>query len=308
MRCVFAGTPEVAAVSLQALLESEHEIVAVITRPDAPAGRGRSLQPSAVAALALDAGLEVLRPTSSRDEGLHATIAEIAPDCCPVVAYGGLIPTPLLELPRLGWVNLHFSLLPAWRGAAPVQHAIWHGDTVTGATTFRLDEGMDTGPLLLDVREPVGPADTSGDLLGRLAVTGASLLVQTLDLLEAGGLEARAQVGEPSLAPKISVDDAHVDWNQTAEAIDRQIRAMTPAPGAWTLVGADRMRLLPIELSPDSAALPPGHLRIAPRLVEVGTGTCPVRLGEVRPAGKRQMPAADWARGAHFGDDGTVLR
>ncbi len=306
MRCVFAGTPDVAAVSLQALLASQHEVAAVITRPDAPVGRGRSLQASPVAAMALDAGIEVLRPASARDGGLLARLAGIAPDCCPVVAYGGLIPADLLAVPPLGWVNLHFSLLPAWRGAAPVQHSIWHGDHVTGATTFLLDEGMDTGPVLARLETGIAADETSGTLLDRLAVAGASLLVRSLDALEAGTVTAVPQAGEPSFAPKISMDDAHVDWSQGADAIDRLVRAMTPAPGAWTMLGGDRLRLLPITIVPDGPALAPGAVLATSREVLVGTGTCPVRLGEVRAPGKRQMPAADWARGARLGE-GVVL-
>lgn len=306
MRCVFAGTPDVAAVSLSALLHSRHEVVAVVTRPDAPAGRGRSLQASPVAQLALDAGIEVLRPESSRDPGLVQRLAEIDPDCCPVVAYGGLIPANLLAVPRLGWVNLHFSLLPSWRGAAPVQHAIWHGDRVTGATTFLLDEGMDTGPILASLTTEIGPDETSGSLLGRLSVDGADLLVRTLDTLSTGTATATPQEGEPSLAPKITTQDARIDWTRPADAIDCQVRAMTPAPGAWTTLGDDRLRLLPITIDVDVPRLAPGVVRVTTKAVFVGTGTDVIRLGDVRAPGKKQMPAADWARGLRLGD-GVVL-
>jgi methionyl-tRNA formyltransferase len=229
------------------------------------------------------------------------------PDCAPIVAYGGLIPAGLLDVPRLGWVNLHFSLLPAWRGAAPVQHAVWHGDDVTGATTFRLDEGMDTGPVFGTVTEAVRPDDTSGDLLARLAVTGAGLLIATLDALEEGAVQAVAQSGEPSLAPKLGVDDARIRWDHPAVGVDRLVRACTPAPGAWTMVGDDRLRVQPVRIVADGPQLAPGQIEASRDEVLVGTASAPVRLGLVQPAGKRPMPAADWVRGARLAP-GTVLR
>jgi len=303
MRCVFAGTPEVAATALRAVLASRHEVVAVISRPDKPAGRGKQVATSPVATLARDAGLELLQPASTRDPELLARLVELDVDCAPVVAYGGLIPASLLDLPRHGWTNLHFSLLPAWRGAAPVQHAIWHGDDVTGATTFRLDEGMDTGPIYGSVTETVRPRDTSGDLLVRLANSGAGLLVATLDAIEDGAVHAVPQVGEPTMAPKLSVDDARVRWDHPAIGVDRHIRACTPDPGAWTMVGADRLRLQPIDMAPDAETLEPGRVLVGRNEVLVGTATAPVRLGMVQPAGKRPMAAADWARGARLADD-----
>ena len=307
MRCVFAGTPDVAAVALRALLDSRHEPVAVLTRPDARAGRGKELAASPVAVLAREAGLELLQPTSTRDAALAERLAALAPDCAPIVAYGGLIPAGLLDVPRLGWVNLHFSLLPAWRGAAPVQHAVWHGDDVTGATTFRLDEGMDTGPVFGTVTEAVRPDDTSGDLLARLAVTGAGLLIATLDALEEGAVQAVAQSGEPSLAPKLGVDDARIRWDHPAVGVDRLVRACTPAPGAWTMVGDDRLRVQPVRIVADGPQLAPGQIEASRDGVLVGTASAPVRLGLVQPAGKRPMPAADWVRGARLAP-GTVLR
>ena len=307
MRCVFAGTPDVAAVALRALLDSRHEPVAVLTRPDARAGRGKELAASPVAVLAREAGLELLQPTSTRDAALAERLAALAPDCAPIVAYGGLIPAGLLDVPRLGWVNLHFSLLPAWRGAAPVQHAVWHGDDVTGATTFRLDEGMDTGPVFGSVTEAVRPDDTSGDLLARLAVTGAGLLIATLDALEEGAVQAVAQSGEPSLAPKLGVDDARIRWDHPAVGVDRLVRACTPAPGAWTMVGDDRLRVQPVQIVADGPQLAPGQIEASRDEVLVGTASAPVRLGLVQPAGKRPMPAADWVRGARLAP-GTVLQ
>jgi methionyl-tRNA formyltransferase len=306
MRCVFAGTPEVAAKSLRVLLASRHEVVAVITRPDAPSGRGKQVAASPVAVLAREKGLELLQPSSTRDPELRERLVALDVDCAPIVAYGGLIPAELLDVPRHGWVNLHFSLLPAWRGAAPVQHAIWHGDDVTGATTFRLDVGMDTGPVYGSVTETVRPRDTSGDLLVRLADSGAGLLVATLDAIEDGALHAVPQVGEPTVAPKLSVDDARVRWDHPAVGVDRQIRACTPEPGAWTMVGAERVRVHPIEIDADAEPLQSGRLRVGRNEVLVGTATSPVRLGMVQPAGKRAMAAADWARGARLADDVVV--
>jgi methionyl-tRNA formyltransferase len=217
-----------------------------------------------------------------------------------VVAYGALVPPAALQIPPQGWVNLHFSLLPAWRGAAPVQHAVLAGDEVTGATTFRLEEGLDTGPTFGCVTETIRPRDTSGDVLARLAVSGAGLLVATLDGIEDGALEARPQPADGvSLAPKVSVADARVDWSAPAFAVDRLVRAMTPEPGAWTTWRGERLGLGPVELvEPAGDGPAPGELVVERRAVLVGTATSAVRLGDVRPAGKRAMPAVDWARGA----------
>ena len=304
MRLVFAGTPEVALPSLWALLDSQHEVVAVLTRPDAPAGRGRALTPSPVAVVAESRGIEVLRPERAGDPALLDRLREIAPDCCPVVAYGSLVPRAALGIPRHGWVNLHFSLLPAWRGAAPVQHAIWHGDDVTGATTFLLEEGLDTGPVLGTVAETVRARDTSGDLLERLSASGAQLLVATMDALAAGVMSAvRQPLDGVSLAPKITVDDARVDWSQPAVRVDRQVRACTPAPGAWTTFRGERLKLGPLEPVDDAAALAPGALAVGKHHVLVGTASQPVRLGEVVPQGKKPMAAADWARGVRPTDE-----
>ena len=300
MRVVFAGTPEVALPSLEALLASDHEVVAVVTRPDAPAGRGRRLAASPVGERAAAAGVEVLKPARPREPEFLARLAEIAPDCCPVVAYGALVPRAALDIPKHGWVNLHFSLLPAWRGAAPVQHAVLAGDEITGASTFLLEEGLDTGPVYGVLTEAVRPTDTSGDLLARLAGRGADLLVRTLDGIEDGSLVAVPQPAEGvSLAPKITVEDARVDWSAPAVRVDRLVRACTPAPGAWTTLGGERLKLGPVRLLPDHGGTrrPPGHLAVAPDVVSVGTGTVPVALGEVQPQGKRAMPAPDWARG-----------
>ncbi|MDP9417745.1 MAG: methionyl-tRNA formyltransferase, partial [Actinomycetota bacterium] len=246
MRLVFAGTPGTAVPALEALLASRHDVAAVVTRPDAPAGRGRTLVPSPVAQRATEAGVEVLKPAKVRDAAFLARIAELSPECCPVVAYGALIPRTLLDVPPYGWVNLHFSLLPAWRGAAPVQHAVLAGDEVTGAATFRLEEGLDTGPVYGVVTEQIRPDDTSGSLLERLAVSGARLLVATLDGIEDGTCTPVPQPTEGvSHAPKLTVDDARVEWRAPALRVDRLVRACSPAPGAWTTFRDDRVKLGP---------------------------------------------------------------
>ncbi|MGH8825814.1 MAG: methionyl-tRNA formyltransferase [Jiangellaceae bacterium] len=301
MRVLFAGTPEVAVPSLRALLASRHEVVAVLTRPDARAGRGRRLRPSPIAQLAEQARVETLKPARPSDPGFLARLAEIAPDCAPVVAYGGLIPRAALDLPKYGWVNLHFSLLPAWRGAAPVQHAVLAGDEVTGACTFQLEEGLDTGPVYGVVTEQVRTTDTSGDLLARLAESGAALLVATLDGIEDGVLVATPQASEGvSTAPKLTVADAEVDWTATALRVDRLVRACTPTPGAWTTFRGDRLKVRPVVLDHTTSDLAPGEIRSDRDAVRVGTGSHGVHLGEVQPQGKTAMPAADWARGVRL--------
>ena len=299
MRVVFAGTPEVALPSLDAIAASRHELVGVVTRPDAPAGRGRRLAASPVAERAAELGVPVLQPEHPRDPAFQDQLRALQPHCCPVVAYGALVPQSALDIPPLGWVNLHFSALPAWRGAAPVQWAVWAGDEVTGATTFRLVNQLDAGPTFGVMTERIRPRDTAGDLLERLAEGGAGLLVATLDGLEDGSLEARPQPADgTSYAPKIEVDDAQVDWSAPAVAIDRQVRACTPAPGAWTTYAGERVKLGPV--LPADVRLAPGELAVGKHEVLVGTGTQAVRLGDVRPFGKKQMPAADWARGARL--------
>ncbi len=310
MRVLFAGTPEVALPSLQRLIDGEHDVVAVLTRPDAPAGRGRRLVPSPVRQAAEAAGIEVLTPTSLRDPQAQAEIAALDLELAAVVAYGGLVPAALLDVPRHGWINLHFSLLPAWRGAAPVQHALLHGDDVTGATTFRLEEGLDTGPVFGTLTETVRPRDTSGELLARLAEAGAGLLATTVDGIAAGALQPVAQPAEHvSLAPRLTSEDARVRWDHPAIAVDRRVRACTPAPGAWTTdPGGERLKLGPVRPRPDADPLAPGQVLAGRREVLVGTATDPVELGEVAPAGRRMMPAADWARGARLLPDAELGR
>ena len=301
MRIVFGGTPDVAIPSLDALAESHHELAAVVTRPDAPSGRGKRLTASPVARRAAELGVEVLKPQRPRDEEFVSRLIELAPDSCPVVAYGALLPQRVLDIPRHGWVNLHFSLLPAWRGAAPVQHAILAGDQITGATTFRIVLELDAGPIFATVTEAIGPDDTAGDLLHRLSLSGARLLVGTLDGIEAGTLtptpqpETDAQV---SYASKINVEDAEMDWSQPAEVVDRLIRACFPAPGAWTTFEGDRFKINSAQIS--GKVLSPGALEITKRSVHVGTGTRALELGEVQAQGKKPMAAADWARGVTF--------
>jgi methionyl-tRNA formyltransferase len=299
MRLVFAGTPAVALPALEAIHASGHELVAVLTRPDAPTGRGRHVERSPAAAWADAHGIEVLAPARPKEAAFLHRLREIGPDVVPVVAYGALVPREALDIPAFGWINLHFSLLPAWRGAAPVQHALWHGDEVTGAAVFQLEEGLDTGPIYGTMTEPIGTRDTAGDLLDRLSRGGAGLLVAVLDAIAAGTAQAMPQPTDGvTLAPKITVEDAQVQWSEPAFAVDRRVRAVTPAPGAWTTFRDERIKLGPVTPAPGSPRLKPGSLLVEKRRVLAGTATDPVELGEVRAAGKKAMPAVDWARGA----------
>lgn len=307
MRLIFAGTPEVALPSLNALVGSAHEVVAVITRPDAPSGRGRRMVPSPVKARAMELGIEVWEPMRLKDPDFLDRLSAAAPDLCPVVAYGNLIPQAALDLPRQGWVNLHFSLLPAWRGAAPVQHAVISGDQIIGASTFQIEAGLDTGPVFGTLTETVRPTDTSGDLLGRLADAGAGLLLATVDGIASGELVAVPQPAEGvSHAPKLTVEDARIDFALPAMAIDRRIRGCTPAPGAWTTFRGERLKLGPVTIAAVgegavAGSLAPGELRVTKSQVEAGTATGPVVLGQLQALGKKPMPAADWARGTRPG-------
>ncbi|QRP43799.1 methionyl-tRNA formyltransferase [Amycolatopsis sp. FDAARGOS 1241] len=308
MRLVFAGTPEPAVPSLRALLESgRHEVVAVVTRPDAQAGRGRHVVRSPVGALADEHGIEVLTPARAGDPEFLARLTELGPDACPVVAYGALLPQRALDIPAHGWVNLHFSLLPAWRGAAPVQAAVRAGDEITGASTFRIVKELDAGPVFGVVTEKVGPADTSGALLGRLAESGAQLLLSTMDGIEAGTLQAVEQAADGvTYAPKVTVDDARVSFADPAPAVDRLIRAVTPDPGAWAEFRGERLKLGPVTVV-DEPGPAPGELVVERKRVLVGTATKPVRLGEVQAPGKKRMAATDWARGTRI-EEGERLR
>lgn len=298
MRIIFAGTPETAVPSLIALLESEHEVIAVITRPDSQSGRGHILTPSPIAIAASQKNIPILKYAHLRDSSISQELERLEPDAVAVVAYGALVPPNLLAGPKFGWINLHFSLLPSWRGAAPVPYAIRYGDEITGATTFQIDEGLDTGPIFGVITERIRPEDTTGTLLARLSVTGAQLLVQTLNGIAQGQLRPLPQSHEDvSYAPKIVPSDAQIDWQQPALAVERAIRAYTPEPGAWTSFHGERVQLGPVSLFESALNGAPGELIVTKHEVFVATGSTSIRLGTLRPAGKKQMPAADWARG-----------
>jgi methionyl-tRNA formyltransferase len=301
VRLLFVGTPEIALTALEAFVASQHEVVGVLTRPDARSGRGRHRHPSPVAVRGAELDLPVLTPQRPGGPAFVEQLRELAPDCCPVVAYGALLPQSVLDIPRYGWVNLHFSVLPAWRGAAPVQRAILAGDEVTGATAFRIVRELDAGPVLGTLTETIRPNETAGELLERLAVAGAPLLVDTIDHLEIGDIDERPQPEDGvSYAPKIEIDDARVRWLEPAFAVDRRIRACTPAPGAWTTLDGRRLKIGPVRPLPDDTDLAPGELDVDRRQVRVGTGTHAVELGDIQPPGKQPMDAAAWARGARL--------
>jgi methionyl-tRNA formyltransferase len=309
MRIVFAGTPETALPSLRRLIDSpRHDVVAVLTRPDAASGRRAKPSPSPVAQLARERDIPVLRPLKPNSDEFVAELSELAPDACAVVAYGALLRDALLGVPRHGWINLHFSLLPAWRGAAPVQSAIAAGDAITGATTFDIELALDSGPVYGVVTETIRPTDTAGDLLDRLSISGAALLETTLDGVADGTLTPVPQPSEGiTVAPKVTVDDARVRWDLPAHVVDRRIRSVTPNPGAWTLVGDLRIKLGPVSV--DEAApnpLPPGVIRVDRSSVRIGTASQPVLLGSVQPPGKKPMDAAAWARGARLDESASA--
>lgn len=298
MRLIFAGTPAVAVPSLNALAAAGHEVVAVLTRPDAPVGRRRVLTPSPVAQRAAELDIEILH-AAKIDPETTAVLKSYEVEAAVVVAYGALIPPEALAVPMHGWINLHFSLLPAWRGAAPVQHAVIHGDEITGASTFRLEAGLDTGPVFGQLTEEIQSGDTSGALLERLSHSGAVLLEKTLAAVEAGTAAPVPQAGEVSLAPKLGIDDARIDWSRPALSIDRRIRGVSPEPGAWTTSEGQRIKVGPVTLEPEGGALEAGQVRasVDGKNVMAGTGSYNVRLSTVQPAGRKSMPAADWMRG-----------
>lgn len=300
MRIVFAGTPEPAVPSLQRFIDSDrHEVVAVLTRPDAVAGRGRKVTRSPVGRLADEHGIPVLTPRRPSEPEFIEHLTVLAPDCCPVVAYGALLPQRVLDVPRYGWINLHFSLLPAWRGAAPVQAAIDAGDEMTGASTFQIEAGLDTGPVFGVVTEKIAVTDTAGELLDRLAESGARLLETTIDGVEDGALQAIAQSADGvSYAPKVPVEAGHIRWDIPALSISRRIRSVTPAPGAWTEIDGTRLKLGPVEMVEE--VLPERTIEVRKSGVFVGTATTAIRLNQVQPQGKRMMAALDWARGARL--------
>lgn len=301
---LFAGTPAVAVPALDALLTSDHDVAAVLTRPPAPVGRKRVLTPSPVHARAEQAGIEVIASSRPHDDTTVTRLTELGIECAAVVAYGAILREPALSLPPHGWINLHFSLLPAWRGAAPVQRALMAGDEITGATTFRIEAGLDTGPVLGTMTESIRPIDTAGSLLERLAHAGAPLLVSTLDAIAAGTAVPQPQPSDGvSLAPPLRTDDARVDWTLPAHVVDRHVRGVTPAPGAWTTRAGERYKLGPVIPSPQRTLVPPGAVRVVDDGVFVGTGSAPVQLTTIAAPGRPRMSAADWARGARLDPD-----
>jgi methionyl-tRNA formyltransferase len=302
VRLVFAGTPTPALPALRRLIDSpRHEVVAVLTRPDAASGRRGKPEPSPVAREALDRGIPLLRPSRPNSAEFVAELSEMGPECCAVVAYGALLRDALLAVPPRGWINLHFSLLPAWRGAAPVQAAIAAGDTITGATAFQIEPSLDSGPVYGVVTETIQPTDTAGDLLERLSISGAALLSTTLDGIADGTLTPRPQPTDGvSIAPKITVEQARVRWDLPAPVVERRIRAVTPNPGAWTLIGNLRVKLGPVHIDETPKPLPPGGIYVDRKNVWIGTGSEPVRLGQMQAPGKKLMNAVDWARGARL--------
>lgn len=306
MRIVFAGTPQVAVPTLDALVAAGHEVVAVVTRPDAPVGRKRRLTPSPVAVRAEELGLPLVR-AARLDDDVTAEIAGLAPDAGVIVAYGGLVREPLLSTPAHGWLNLHFSLLPAWRGAAPVQRSLMAGETTTGVSVFRLEAGLDTGPLYVRRAVDIRPGETADELLDRLGADGAADVVGVVDDLAAGRAVAVPQEGEPTVAAKLDASDGHIDWTAGARSIDALVRGVTSEPGASTGLGDGRLKVLRAAPADDGirrdapAGLAPGHVAWAGKRVAVGTGDEPLELVEVQPPGKRGMRAADWLRGIAAG-------
>ncbi len=295
MRLVFAGTPAVAVPSLTILAE-RFELAAVITRDDAPLGRKRVLTPSPVAEAAADLGLPVIK-ANRLGEDVTEQVARLRPDLGVIVAYGGLVREPLLSTPRLGWVNLHFSLLPRWRGAAPVQRAVMAGDAETGAAVFQLVPGLDAGDVFAQLRRPI-PADaTAGELLDSLAGEGAELLADTVSAIADGTAVAVPQSGDPVLAPKLTIDDARLDLTVSVDEVYARLRGVTPEPGAWLLLDGERFKIHSARPT-GGLSLPPGVVAEVDGRIEVGTGTTPLELVTVQPAGKRAMAAADWWRGA----------
>ena len=296
MRVLFAGTPAVALPALEELRAAGFSVVGVLTRPDAPVGRKRISTPSPVAARAAELGLPVIK-AARVDEAAQAAIAALRPDVAAIVADGAIVPPSALVLPEHGWINLHFSLLPAWRGAAPVQHAVINGDDLTGASTFQLEAGLDTGPVFGTVTEPIRAEDTGSTLLDRLSRSGAVLLAQTLAAIADGSAVAIAQSGTVSLAPKLTIEDGKIDFTAPALAISRRIRGVTAEPGAWTWLDGQRFKVGQAVLRPDQRDLPPGRLAVLGKSLLVGTGSHAIELLAVQPAGKKMMKAADWLRG-----------
>ena len=295
MKLVFAGTPGIAVPSLEALVGSRHEVVAVVTRPDATAGRGRRLTPSPVAIRAAELGLEVLKPGHPRDPEFRSRLRELNPDVCAVVAYGALLPTSVLEIPAQGWINLHFSLLPRWRGAAPVQRAVMAGDTEIGTSCFRIVRELDAGDVYRIAARPM-PEATAGELLELLAVSGAAQLVETIDAVEAGEIPVPQETVGVTRAAKITVEEARVDFTRPAAEVRNHILGCSPDPGAWCELNGKRLKLYRARLADVQFTPAPGELHVTKRQVFVGAGDGVLELLEVQAPGKRRMAAIDWAR------------
>ncbi len=302
MRIVFAGTPDAAVPSLRALVDAGHEVALVITRPDAPLGRRRILTPSPVAAAADALNLPVHRAVRLADDTREA-VRETHPDLGVIVAYGGLVREPLLSTPRRGWINLHFSLLPRWRGAAPVQHAVIAGDSEVGADVFQLTPGLDEGDVYGEVRLPRPTEATAGELLTTLAAAGATLLTAVVHDIATGTAKPRPQQGEATYAPKLSIEDGRLDWEQPRDRVLSRILGVTPEPGAFATAGGARLKILAAGPAPiDAPRTRPGLVTAHGKQVIVGTGTDPIGLRRVQPAGKPAMDAGDWWRGTHVTD------
>jgi len=310
VRILFWGTPEFAVPSLRALLGEGHELAGVVTQPDRPAGRGRRLRPSPVKAVAMDEGLLLLQPERARGADFMAAIRSLAPELSIVVAYGQILRPEVLDVPRLGSVNVHASLLPALRGAAPINHAILVGHEVTGITIMQMAEQMDAGPILYQVREPIGEQETATELTARLSEIGAEALIEALAMIELGDTEPQPQdEGRATYAPRLNRDIAHVDWTGPAAAAGRHLRAMDELPGAWTTWAGQELKLFrPAVAKPRDlrgvGGEPGTVLRVEPgdpscgALVACGEGALWVR--EVKPQGKRRMTTAEWVRGRGF--------
>jgi len=301
---VFAGSPAAAVPSLQALAASRHDIAAVLTREDSPQGRRRELSPTAVAASATQLGLPIIRANRLAGAATEA-VTMLRPDLGVIVAYGGFVREPLLTVPRLGWINLHFSLLPRWRGAAPVQRAIIAGDEVSGASVFQLIPELDAGDVFGQFTQAIGAHETAGDLLDSLSVGGAELLVRVVNSLADGDARAEPQRGDVTLAPKLDLPDAQLDFRQHASTVFNRVRGVTPEPGAFTRVDELRIKILEAVILRDESHLAAGQLELRDGRVLVGTASDPIQLLSVQPAGKKAMKAADWWRGRPS-DAGTL--
>ncbi|GAA1752004.1 methionyl-tRNA formyltransferase [Kocuria aegyptia] len=303
MKILYAGTPSVAVPSLAQLADRpDVEIVAVLTRTDAPVGRKKVLTPSPVAEEAARRGLPVLQ-ANRVDAELTERIRGLGADIAAVVAYGALVPQAALDAVPHGWVNLHFSLLPQWRGAAPVQRALMAGDTLVGASTFLLEAGLDTGPVLGTMTDQVRPDDTAGTVLERLSRTAAPLLADSLRAVVDGSARPAPQRGDVTHAPKLTAEDGRVRWTDPAVAVAHRVRGATPEPGAWTRLDDRRLKLDRVVPRPDVRDLGPGRCVLRGDAVLVGTGSYAVQLTRVQPAGKKTMEATAWARGRSTEDE-----